>query len=142
MTDITRRTQFPALPDLSDLIDPLQQLFGLRPQSPYGIRVESHYEADTYVVRAEMPGIDPAKDLEVTVHDGMLTLHAERADKQDDHQHSEFRYGSYQRTMRLPDAANADKTSATYTDGILTVRIGMDKPMKSASHTIKVTAGK
>ena len=142
MSEITRRVQFPAMPDLSDLTDPLQQLFGIRVQSPYGIRVETHYETDAYVVRGEMPGIDPAKDLEVTVTDGMLTLHAERTEHQEDRQHSEFRYGAYSRTMRLPESAKAEKVTATYDGGILTIRVPLDKPVKSASHKIKVTAGK
>jgi HSP20 family protein len=142
MSEITRRVQFPAMPDLSELTDPLQQLFGIRPQSPYGIRVESHYETDAFVVRGEMPGLDPAKDFEVAVADGMLTLHAERTEQQQDRQHSEFRYGAYNRAVRLPDGAKAEKVTATYDDGILTVRVPLDKPVKAASHKINVTAAK
>lgn len=142
MSESTRRVQFPAMPDLSELTDPLQQLFGIRPQSPYGIRVESHYETNTYVVRGEMPGFDPAKDLEVTVTDGMLVLHGERTEHQLDRQHSEFRYGAYNRSVRLPDSAKAEKVTATYDDGILTVRVPLDKPAKAASTTIKVGSAK
>ncbi|MBS2531732.1 Hsp20/alpha crystallin family protein [Catenulispora sp. NF23] len=142
MSEITRRAQFPAMPDLSDLTDPLQQLFGIRPQSPYGIRIETHYETDAYVVRGEMPGLDSAKDFEVVVTDGMLTMHAERNEQQQDRQHSEFRYGAYNRSVRLPDSAKAEKVTATYDDGILTVRVPLDKPVKAASHKIKVTAAK
>jgi len=142
MSEITRRVQFPALPDLSDLTDPLQQLFGIRPQSPYGIRVETHYETDAYVVRGEMPGIDPAKDLEVSVTDGMLTLHAERTEQQQDRQHSEFRYGTYNRTMSLPEGAKPEKVTATYHEGIVTVRVPLDKPTKPVSHKVKIEAGK
>ena len=142
MSEITRRVQFPALPDLSDLTDPLQQLFGIRMQSPFGIRVETHYETDAYVVRGEMPGFDPAKDLEVTVTDGMLILHGERTEHQLDRQHSEFRYGAYNRSVRLPDGAKAEKATATYDDGILTVRVPLDKPAKAASTKIKVASAK
>jgi HSP20 family protein len=142
MSEITRRVQFPALPDLSDLTDPLQQLFGIRMQSPFGIRVETHYETDAYVVRGEMPGIDPTKDLEVTVSDGMLTLHAERTEHQQDRQHSEFRYGAYNRTMSLPEGAKPEKVTATYDEGIVTVRVPLDKPAKPVSHKIKIEAAK
>jgi HSP20 family protein len=142
MSEITRRVQFPALPDLSDLTDPLQQLFGIRMQSPFGIRVETHYETDAYVVRGEMPGIDPTKDLEVTVSDGMLTLHAERTEQQQDRQHSEFRYGAYNRTMSLPEGAKPEKVTATYDEGIVTVRVPLDKPAKPVSHKIKIEAAK
>jgi HSP20 family molecular chaperone IbpA len=142
MSEITRRVQFPALPDLSDLTDPLQQLFGLRMQSPFGIRIETHYETDAYVVRGEMPGIDPATDLEVTVTDGMLTLHAERTEQQQDRQHSEFHYGAYNRTVRLPESAKPEKVTATYDAGILTVRVPLDKPAKPVSHKIKIESAK
>jgi HSP20 family protein len=72
----------------------------------------------------------------------MLTLHAERAEHEMDRQHSEFRYGAYNRTLRLPDSAKAEKVTATYDAGILTVRVPLDKPVKAASHKIKVTAAK
>jgi HSP20 family molecular chaperone IbpA len=143
MTEINHRTQpvqTMQRPEVTDLLEPLQMLFGLRPQS-YGIRVETHYESDAYIVRGEMPGIDPVKDVEVTVSDGILTIHAERTDQQTEHHHSEFRYGSYDRSMRLPEGTKPDKVTAKYDNGILTVRVGLDKPSKAASHKIKVVAG-
>jgi HSP20 family protein len=143
MTEITRRRQFRQMPDFSDLMDPLQQLFGVKPQSPYGIRVETHYEQDTFVVRGELPGIDPASDVEVSVADGLLTLQAERAEKLDEQEHhTEFRYGSFSRTLRLPQGAKQDTITAAYHDGIITVRVPMDKSAKAAGRTIKVVAGK
>jgi HSP20 family protein len=146
MTETTRRTQSMQAaqtmqhPEVADLLEPLQIFFGLRPQS-YGIRMETHFEPDAYIVRGEMPGIDPAKDFEVTVADGVLTIHAERTEQQTERHHSEFRYGSYDRSMRLPEGAKPDKVTANYTGGILTVRVGLDKPAKAASHKIKVVAG-
>jgi len=95
---------------------------------------------DAYVVCGEMPGIDPAKDVEVTVTDGVLNLHAERSEQNPGRHHSEFRYGSFDRSVRLPEGARPEKVTATYNDGILTVRIAMDKTAKAASHKIKVTA--
>jgi HSP20 family protein len=144
MSESTRRVPFPALPDISDLIDPLQLLFGWRQQQQqpetYGIRIETHAEGNTYVVRAELPGIDPAKDVEVTVTDGVLTMHAQRTEQQTERHHSEFRYGSYSRSVRLPEGAKAEKVTAAYQAGVLTVSIPMDKPAKAVSHKIKVVA--
>jgi len=143
MTEINSRTQPMQTmqhPEVTDLLEPLQVLLGLRPQS-YGIRMETHFEPDAYIVRGEMPGIDPAKDVEVTVTDGILTIRAERTEQQAERHHSEFRYGSYNRSLRLPEGAKPDKVTAKYNSGILTVRVGLDKPSKAASHKIKVIAG-
>jgi HSP20 family molecular chaperone IbpA len=41
-------------------------------------RVEDYTEDGTYMIRAELPGVDPDKDVEVTVESGLLTIHAER----------------------------------------------------------------
>jgi HSP20 family protein len=45
------------------------------------IRVEEFRDGDTLVVRAELPGIDPDRDVEVVVADGMLRIHAERTER-------------------------------------------------------------
>ncbi len=139
MSEITRRAQFPLLPDISGLIDPFQLLLGWKsPAEAYGIRIEAHVEDGAYVVRAELPGIDPAKDVEVTITDDLLTIHAERSEQTKEHHHSEFRYGSFSRSLRLPEGAKTDKTAATYKGGILTIRVELSEPKKAASHKIKV----
>ena len=127
--------------DVSDLLDPLQLLFGWRTQNgSHSIRIETHVEPDSYTVRAQLPGVDPNKDVEVTVADGTLSIRAERADQQQEHGHSEFRYGSFHRTLRLPEGAEPEKVTATYHSGILTVRVGLDKVTRVASDTIEVTS--
>ena len=139
MNEIARRVQFPAPPDIADLIDPFQLLFNWRaPTQPFGIRIETRLEDGAYVVRGELPGIDPDKDVEVTVAEGVLTIHAERAEQCVERHHSEFRYGSHTRSLRLPEGAKPDEITATYRSGILTIRIGMDQAAKPASRRIKV----
>ncbi|HEU5426541.1 MAG TPA: Hsp20/alpha crystallin family protein [Actinocrinis sp.] len=139
MSEITRRAQLPLLPDISGLIDPFQVLFGWKsPADAYGIRIEAHFEDGTYVVRAELPGIDPAKDVEVTVTDDLLTIRAERAEQTTERHHSEFRYGSFSRSLRLPEGAKTEKAAATYKGGILEIRIEISETKKAASHKIKV----
>jgi HSP20 family protein len=121
------------LPDLSDWFDSFPSLMGWRPMaSLQAIRVEDFVDGDDYVVRAELPGIDPDKDVEITVQGGVLTIRAERKEETSDKNRSEFRYGSFVRSVRLPDAANEDTVRAAYKDGILTVRVALTQPSADA----------
>ncbi len=98
--------------------------FGLRSfgLTPY-VRVEDFVEEGTYVLRAEMPGIDPDKDLTVSVEDDILTIRGERQEEEKDKQHREFHYGSFTRSITLPKGVDANEITATYTDGVLEVRV-------------------
>jgi HSP20 family protein len=100
------------------------------------MKVEEFRDGDTLVVRAEMPGIDPDEDVEVTVSDNMLHLRAERRSetKTEDTKgyRSEFRYGSFSRSVRLPADAGEDDVKASYHDGILEVRIPVDESSNGA----------
>ena len=87
-----------------------------------GIRIEERRTPDVYVVRAELPGVDPARDVYVTCHHGLLRLHVHR-DRQPDTTRSEFRYGSSFRTVTLPQGARENEITATYANGILEVRV-------------------
>jgi len=108
------------------------------------MKVEEFRDGDTLVVRAEMPGIDPDKDVEITVSDGMLHLSAERRSetKTEDKKgyRSEFRYGSFSRSVRLPAGAGEEDVKATYDDGILEVRIPIDEKSNGAKK-IPITRG-
>jgi HSP20 family molecular chaperone IbpA len=77
-----------------------------------------------------MPGIDPDKDVEVTIQDGVLTIHGERREEHKDTRRSEFYYGSFSRSVALPTGADEDDVQAAYKDGILevSVRLGESKP--------------
>jgi HSP20 family protein len=117
---------------LGDLAWPFRDL-----PAPAGvpIKVEEVIENDQVVVRAELPGVDPEKDIEVTVDEGVLTITAERREKTEEKTErgyrSEFRYGTFVRQVRLPSGTSAEVVSASYRDGILEVR--MPAPMAGGS---------
>ena len=69
------------------------------------IRVEEYREDGTLVVRADLPGIDADKDVELTVAGGMLHIEAERRqeEKRKGHLRREVRYGSLSLSLPLPD---------------------------------------
>jgi HSP20 family protein len=104
------------------------------------IRVEDYLEGDRYVVRAELPGIDPAKDVKITYTDGVLKLELERTESHKDRVHSEFHYGSFARVFTLPPGAKEDTIAAEYKDGILKVTVQVAEPAPIAK-TIPVAVG-
>jgi HSP20 family protein len=102
-----------------------------RVQGTHAMRLEEYLEDDTCVIRAELPGIDPDKDVDISVADGVLHLRAEREErseeKQADGYRSEFHYGHLSRSIRLPEGATVADVTASYKDGILEVRVPAPK---------------
>ncbi|MFI7542507.1 Hsp20/alpha crystallin family protein [Actinoplanes sp. NPDC049599] len=105
------------------------------------IRIEEKIDGDRYLVRAELPGIDPAKDVQVSLAGGDLRLQVERKEEHIEKGHSEFRYGTFYRTIPLPVGAKADTLSAEYHDGILEISalVGEAGP---AAKTIPISVAK
>jgi HSP20 family molecular chaperone IbpA len=87
----------------------------------HAIRIEEYMDGDVYTVRAEIPGVDPDRDIEIGVERGHLTLAAERAEQFFEGKHSEFHYGYLTRTIPLPEGIDEDDITADYVDGVLTV---------------------
>ena len=84
-------------------------------------RVEEVVRDGHYVIRAELSGLDPANDIEVTVDGRTLTIYAERWQKDDEPHRTEFRYGPLIRSVRLPARVDAQDITASYRKGILEV---------------------
>ena len=101
------------------------------------MRLEDEIKEGRYEVRAEIPGIDPSKDVDITVRDGELTIKAERTEQKEFNGRSEFSYGSFVRTVSLPAGANEDDIKATYDKGILTVSVAVSEP-KPAEKRVQV----
>jgi len=90
-----------------------------------------------YTITGEISGLD-AKDLDVTLTDGVLTVKGEKKDQKEDkgeHYHRvERHYGCFERSFRLPANVKAEKAQATYKDGVLKLVI----PKGAASKAKKV----
>jgi len=86
-------------------------------------RLEETIRDNRFVIRAELPGLDPHNDIEVTVDGRILTIRAQRREQDDRPYRSEFRYGSFARAVRLPDRVDAADVTARYDKGVLEVSV-------------------
>jgi HSP20 family molecular chaperone IbpA len=106
------------------------------------IRLEEYQKDDKFVVRAELPGVDPTKDVEVTAEEGVLRLSLVRLEPTEYTQEgrSEFRYGSFHRTITLPPGTKEESISAKYSDGILEITMNIGEPIHT-SKSIPIAIG-
>jgi HSP20 family molecular chaperone IbpA len=125
MTTVSRRTSDPVA-EMLDWLDSGSP-FALRRMESL-IRVEDYMDGQDYVVRAEMPGIDPEKDIDVNIEGELLTISGQRREEERDKNHSEFRYGSFSRAIRLPSGAKQGDVTARYDAGVLEVRVPVGAP--------------
>ena len=130
-----KRQQRAMFPEFAELFAAFPSITGLRPAfDTRSMRLEDEMQDGHYEVRAEIPGVDPAKDIDITLRDGQLTIKAERSEKKEFDGRSEFSYGSFVRTVSLPADANEDDIKASYDKGILTVSVAVDNAKPAEKH--------
>lgn len=101
--------------------------------------VDVHETEDTYLIEADVPGIDP-DNIEVTLERGVLTLKGERKAEHEVSEkgarHVERSYGSFVRRFSLPDTADAENIDARAEKGVL--RLTIRKKAESKPRRIEV----
>lgn len=90
------------------------------------LALDVHENDDNYIVQTAVPGINP-DDLDITLHDGVLTISGE-FQRQDTDENtrtviSERVYGRFSRSIRLPQIVDSDNVEAAYNDGLLTLTL-------------------
>ena len=134
-TPPVKRQQRAMFPEFAELFAAFPSITGLRPAFDTRLmRLEDEMQERHYEVLAEIPGVDPAKDIDITLRDGQLTIKAERSEKKEFDGRSEFSYGSFVRTVSLPADANEDDIKASYDKGILTVSVAVDNAKPAEKH--------
>jgi HSP20 family protein len=111
--------------------------------SPAGsVPLNMYEEGDTLVVEAGLPGMKP-EDIDVNVERGMLTIRSESKSENERKERNylvrEQRTGSTFRTVRLPDAYDADAGQATFEDGVL--RLTFPKSEQARPRRIQISGG-
>ena len=93
------------------------------------------------VVKAEVPGLDP-KDIDISLSDGLLTIKGEkkqeREEKEENYHLVERSYGSFARSIRLPNEVQSDKINASYKNGVLKIVLPKSEEAKKKEIKIKV----
>ena len=140
MSTLMRRESRPFL-DLFDWMDSPMTMF--RPLLGQGMRMEDYMTDGHYVVRAELPGVDPEKEIDISVNEGILSIRAERKEEEVDKTHSEFRYGVFTRRIVLPAGADDEHIQASYDKGILEVVVDVkEKEVKKTEKHITIKQAK
>ena len=109
------------------------------------LRVDEYNEDGAHVIKAELPGIDPDHDVDVTMDNGVLHITVEHREEQEvdskDYYRRELQYGSFRRDLPLPEGVTASDVKANYKDGILEIRMPLPQEVdtKSAATKVQVT---
>jgi HSP20 family protein len=94
-----------------------------------------------YDIRAEIPGMKK-EDVKVSVNRNVLTLSGEKKEEkkvEDKKYHRvESYYGSFQRSFSLPDGIKADKVTAEFKDGVLSIVVPKSEEVKERTVDVKV----
>ena len=109
------------------------------------LAIDLYEEDDQLIVQAALPGVRQ-EDVEVEERDGILTIRAKREADEARQGHGwyvrERRYGTWQRSVRLPMSVNVERAEAVLKDGVLSVSLPKADPHKKLVHRIKVTLPK
>lgn len=106
----------------------------------WGPAVDVYEDKDSVLVRAELPGMKK-ENIDLTLQEGVLTISGERKETGRPQEATVYRSerleGRFQRSLTLPAPVNADKVSATYLDGVLTVTLPKTEESKPKQIAVK-----
>lgn len=103
--------------------------------------VELTETEDGYQLTAELPGMDE-KDIELSLHDGVLTLQGEKRSGQDDRRrgYSERYYGTFSRSIAVGDV-DEENVTAAFDNGLLTVKLPRSAEARDRIKRIEINRG-
>jgi HSP20 family protein len=112
-----------------------------QPSAAWLPATEGRIEDGTYVIQFVLPGVDP-KEVKVSLMDNLLTVKGERKANHDttgkDYFVREVVYGTFERSVTLPEGVDAGQVEAKYANGMLEVRV--PAPRAATPKTIEVKA--
>jgi HSP20 family protein len=111
-------------------------------QTPWAPHVEVVQQDGDLIVRADLPGMKES-DIRVEVMNNTLILEGERKSEQREERggviRSEVSYGSFHRSIPLPEGVDAEKAKASFENGVL--RVALKVPQSRQAKRIEVKSG-
>ena len=96
----------------------------------------------SFVLKADLPGLSES-DVNIQLDDNVLTVSGERKSEHEDRKAGYYRversYGSFRRSLTLPEGVDADAVTATFENGVLEVTV--PKPAQQAPRKVQITVG-
>lgn len=148
MTTLTRWDPFQ---DMLSLREAMNQLLedsfvktpiGSRGAASFVPALDLSETADAFIIDATVPGLK-AEDLNITLENNILTIsgemHDEHEQKERNYHRIERRFGSFQRSVSLPNTVKTDAINATLTDGVLHLEIPKAEEVKPRRISVNVT---
>jgi HSP20 family protein len=114
--------------------------------SAFGVPIDIWEQEADLMIRASVPGVK-AEDLDITLDEGVLTIsgevrhESESGSAEGRYFHRECQYGSFSRSVHLPDNVDEDNIDAMFENGMVTVRIPRKDPPKSQPKKLQVRSG-
>lgn len=117
---------------ISSLFD---DFFTVKPSSLFETEwmpsLDVHEDSHSIYVKAEMPGMDE-KNIDVNIENNYLTIKGEKKEEREEKNGkrsiiTERKFGSFERTIRLPEGIKYDKVKADFKNGVLTIDIPKER---------------
>jgi HSP20 family protein len=115
--------------------------FGPRSRADFAPPVDVHEDAESLVLRAELPGVKK-EDIDISVDANVLTLKGERKMEEKEEQGRRYHrveraYGSFLRQFQLSSNVDSSKIDAQLSDGVLTLRLAKREELKPRRIDVK-----
>jgi len=130
--------------DISNFFSPMSKLIGRDEgqfESGWSPSIDVYNSDNELMVKADIPGLKK-EDIDVSIHDGILTIKGEKNREHEVQKEDCFRserfYGSFNRSIELPFRVEWDKATATYKDGVLELKLPKKEEAKIKRITVDV----
>jgi HSP20 family protein len=140
--------------ELDSLQQEMSRLFGSsfdsqagRPPNGAGLRrwipaTDLVERDDRYLLRSDLPGVEE-RDVKIELEDNVLTVSGQRSSeheqRKDGYRRVERSFGSFSRSLRLPDGVDPEQIHASFERGVLEVSI--PKPEQREPHRVAIAVG-
>ncbi len=139
--------KWPQMPSFTSLRDEMNQLFdefwSRRPffDAGWSPELDVAETNENVIVKAEVPGLDP-KDIDISISGDTLTLKGEKKEEKQEndryYHRVERRYGSFMRSVTLPESVNTENIKAECKNGILVITLPKVEKAKHKKINVKV----